>query len=76
MVIGAGAFASVGAVGKFSAEVVIIFEPAALVMSRTMAGRWVEVEIMSSWALVDVMIVGREAETEAMERLVERMVLP
>lgn len=76
MVIGPGAFALAGAVGKISAEVVGILEPAALVVSRTMAGRRVEVEIMSSWALVDVMIVGRDTEIEAVDRLVERMVLP
>ena len=76
MVIGAGAFAPAGAVGKGSAEVVSILEPAALVVSRTMAGRWVEVKTMSPWALVDVMIVGRDAEIEAVERLVERTVLP
>ena len=76
IVIGAGAFAPAGAVGKVSAEVVRILEPAALVVSRTMAARWVEVETMSPWALVDVMIVGRNAEIEAVERLVERTVLP
>ena len=75
MVISAGAFAPAGAVGKVSAEVVKILEPAALVVSRTMAGRWVEVETMSPWALVDVMIVGRDIDIEAVERLVERMVL-
>ena len=31
---------------------------------------------MSPWALVDFMIVGRDAEIEAVERLVERTVLP
>ena len=50
MVIGARAFAPAGAVGKVSAEVVRILEPAALVVSRTMAGIWVEVEKMSPWA--------------------------
>ena len=76
MVIGAGAFAPAAAVGKISAEVVRILEPAALVVSRTIAGRWVGVETMSPWAWVDVMIVGRDADIEAVERLVERTVVP
>ena len=76
MVIGAGAFAPAGAVGNIRAEVVRTLEPAALVVPRTMAGRWAEVETMSPWALVDFMIVGRDAEIEAVERLVERTVLP
>ncbi len=32
--------------------------------------------MMLPWALVEVMMVGRDAETEAVERLVERMILP
>ena len=39
MVIGAGAFAPVGTVGNIRGEVVRTLEPAALVVSRTMAGR-------------------------------------
>ena len=74
MVIGAGAFA--GWLGKVKGEVVRILEPAALVVVRIIAGRWVGEEIMLPWALVEVMIVGTDAETEAVERLVERITLP
>lgn len=73
-VIGAGAFA--GWLGKVRGEVVRILEPAALVVVRIMAGRRVEEEMMLPWAFVEVMMVGRDAETDAVERLVERMMLP
>ena len=74
MVIGMGAMA--GAVGKVKREVVRIFEPAALVVGRTMAGRWIVEERMVPCALVEVRIVGRDAEIETVERLVERTMLP
>ena len=67
MVIGAGTFALAGTVGKVSAEVVRVLEPAALVVSRIIAGRWVEVETVSPWALVDFIIVGRDVEIEAVD---------
>ncbi len=74
MVIGATALA--GWLGKVRGEVVRILEPAALVVVSIMAGRWVEEEMMLPWALVEIMMVGRDAETDAVERLVERMMLP
>ena len=46
-------------------EVVRVVEPAALVVERTVAGRWVVVEMMAPWALV-----RKNMETEALERLV------
>ena len=53
-----------------------MLEPAALVVGRMMAGRWIVDERMVPCALVEVMIVGRDAEIEAVERLVERTMLP
>ena len=77
IVIGTGALILAGgAVGKVSAKVVRVCEPATLVVSRIMAGRWVEKEKMMPWALIEVMIVGSDAEIEAVEMLVERMVPP
>lgn len=74
MVSRAGALA--GGVGRVRGEVVRNVEPAALVVGRIMAGRWVVVEITAPWALVEVMIVRRDAEIGAVERLGERMILP
>lgn len=74
MMIGAGALA--GGVKALRAEVVRILEPAALVVVRIMAGRWVVRERMVPWALVEAMVVRREAETEVVERLVEKTMLP
>ena len=74
MTIGAGALA--GGVNALRAEVVMISEPAALVVVRMMAGRWVVEVWLAPWASVEVMMVGRDAETEAVERLVERTTLP
>lgn len=75
MMIGAGADLA-GGVNKLRGEVVRIWEPAALVVARIMAGRWVVEERMVPWALVEVMTVGTDAEMRAMERLVEVMMLP
>ena len=74
MVMGTGAIG--GAVGKVRREVVRMLEPAALVVGRMIAGRWIVDERMVPCALVEVMIVGRDAEIEAVERLVERTMLP
>lgn len=41
-----------------SAEVIIILEPAALFVSRTIAGRWIEEGIMSPWAVSGTGTVG------------------
>ena len=76
IVITAGPLGLVGAVGKANAEVVRIWEPAAFVVASITAGRWTVEEMMAPWALVEVIIVGRDAETEAVERLVKRTVLP
>ena len=65
-----------GGVGKVRREVVRMLEPAALVVGRMIAGRWIVDERMVPCALVEVMIVGRDAEIEAVERLVERTMLP
>ena len=62
MVISAGAFISAfisaDVVGKISAEVIRILEPAALSVSRTIAGRWIEEGIMSPWAVSGTGTVG------------------
>ena len=76
IVITAGPLGLVGAVGKANAEVVRIWEPAAFVVASITAGRWTVEESMVPWALVEVITVGRDAETEAVEKLVERTVLP
>lgn len=73
--VSAGA-AAAGGVGRVRGVVVKIVEPAALVVGRIMAERWVVVEMMAPWALVEVMIVGRDTEIVAVERLGERMMLP
>lgn len=74
MIIGAGALT--GGVNALRAEVVTILEPAALVVVKIMAGRWAVEVRMVPWALVEVTMVGRNAETEAVERLVEVIMLP
>ena len=71
MVRGAGA----GVKGR-RVEVVRIWEPAALVVVRIMAGRWAVEEVMTPWAFVEVMVVGRYAEIGAVERLVVVTMLP
>ena len=62
MVISAGAFISAfisaDVVGKISAEVIRILEPAALFVSRSIAGRWIEEGIMSPWAVNGTGTVG------------------
>ena len=63
-------------VGKLRGKVVRIWEPAALVVGRIMAGRWAVEERTVPCALVEDIIVGRDADTEAEERLVERTILP
>ena len=65
-----------GGEGKFRGEVVRTLAPAALVVVRIMAGRWSVEETIVPWALVEAATLGRNAETEAVERLVERTVLP
>ena len=55
---------------RVEGEVVRVVEPAALVVGRIVAGRWVVVEMMAPWALV-----GRKTETEALESLVETEVV-
>lgn len=72
--IGGGALASWAKALK--AEVVRTLEPAALVVIRIMAGRWTVEERTVPWALVEVRMVGRDAKTEAVERLVEKTMLP
>lgn len=74
MMIGAGALAS--GVNALSADVARTLEPAALVVVRIMAGSWAVEEKTVPWALVEVTIVGRDAETKAMERLVEETMIP
>lgn len=74
MTIGAGALA--GGVNAFRVEVVRTLEPAASVVIRMMAGRLVVEERMVPWALVEVMMTGRDAEIEAVERMVEETMLP
>ncbi len=74
MMIGAKALA--GGVKALRAEVVRIWEPAALVVVRIMAGRWDVEEKMVPWALVEVTMVGRDAEIGAVERLVEETMIP
>ena len=76
LMVRAGVRAVGGGVNRDRGEVVRRVEPAALVAVRIMAGRWVDEVRMLPWALVVVMIVGRDAEIEAVERLVERMMLP
>lgn len=65
-----------GTAGAVRGEVVRMLEPAALVVVRIIAGRWAVEETMAPWALVEVVIVGRYAKTGAVERLVERTMLP
>ena len=72
--IGAGTLES--GVNALRAEVVRISEPAALVVVRTMAGRWVDRERMLPWASVEVITVGTDAVMGARERLVEVIMLP
>lgn len=71
-----GARALAAGVNALRAEVVRILDPAALVVVRIMAGRWVAEERTLPSAFVKVMMVGRDAETEAVERLVEETMLP
>ena len=65
-----------GGVGMLRGEVVRILAPAALVVVSIMAGRRTVEERIVPWALVEVATLGRNAETEAVERLVERTALP
>ena len=65
-----------GGVGMARGEVVRILAPAAPVVVSMMAGRRTVEERTMPWALVEVVVLGRNAETEAVERLVERTVLP
>ena len=74
MVMGAGALA--GGVNALRVEVVRTLEPAASVVVRMMAGRLVVEERTVPWALVEVMMTGRDAESEAVERMVEETRLP
>lgn len=74
MMIGAGALA--GGVNALRTEVVRILEPAALVVVKIIAGRWVVDVRTAPCALVEVIMVGTDAETEAVERLVEKAMLP
>ena len=71
--IGAGALVS--GVNALRVEVVRLSEPAALVVVRIMAGRWVVRERTLPWALVDVMMVGTDAVMGARERLIEEIML-
>lgn len=71
-----GAGALVGGGDGLRGEVVVIWEPAALVLVRMIAGRWVVEVWLAPWASVEVMVVGKDAETEAVERLVEKTTLP
>lgn len=45
-------------------------------MVRMMAGKWAVEDTTVPWALVEDMIVGREAEIKAMERLIDGTILP
>ena len=72
--IGAGALLS--GVNALRAEVVMLVEPAALVVVRIMAGRWVIRDMVVPWALVEVMIAETDVDMGARERLVEVMMLP
>lgn len=74
MMIGAGTLA--WGVNALRAEVVRILEPAALVVVSIIAGRWDVEENMVPWALVEVTMVGRDAEIDAVERLVEETMIP
>lgn len=74
MMIGAGAL--VGGVKVLRGEVVMVWEPAASVVVRMMAGRWVVEVWRTPWASVEVRMVGRDAETEAVKRLVEVATTP
>ena len=71
-----GVEALVGGVNALRAEVVTILEPAALVVVKIIAGRWVAEVKMAPRASVEVMMVGTDAETEAVERLVAVTMLP
>ena len=53
-----------------------ILAPPALVVVSIMAGRRTVEERTVPWALVEVVTLGRNAETETVERLVERTMLP
>ena len=74
MMIGAGALGD--GLNALRTEVVTILEPAALVVVRIIAGRLVVEVKMCPRASVEVMMVGTDAETEAVERLVEKTMLP
>lgn len=74
MMIGVEALA--GGVNALRAEVVTILEPAALIVVKIIAGRWVVEVRTTPCASVEVMMVGRDAETESVERLVAVTTLP
>lgn len=75
-IIGARLLALAGGADTLRDEVVRPVEPAALVVVRIMAGRRFVEEMTAPWALVEVIMVGMDAEIDAMERLIEETMLP